>query len=137
MAIDVLIKRIDDMLEIIYEQEKTLIEELDLDEDIQSIQDISIDEIFEAGYGWQTLRDFEYIEEKKTILEEVKKQAVILQNNDDSKAVHRTYRALEEILKDARGYKKSKQEDVAIIQESIDVMNSVIDISKEILSSKG
>ena len=134
---DKLIKKIDDMLETILEQEKVFIEELDFDEDIQSIQDISIDEIFEAGYGWQTLRDFEYIEEKKTILEEVKKQAVILQNNDDSKAVHRTYRALEEILKDARGYKKSKQEDVAIIQESIDVMNSVIDISKEILSSKG
>ena len=132
-----IIKRIDDMLEIIYEQEKTLIEELDLDEDIQSIQDISIDEIFEAGYGWQTLRDFEYIEEKKNILEEVKKQAVILQNNDDSKAIHRAHKDLEEIIKDARGYKKSKQEDIAVIQESIDVMNSVIDISKEILSSKG
>lgn len=137
MAMDVLIKRIDEMLEIIYEQEKTLIEELDYDEDIQSIHDISIDEIFEAGYGWQTLRDFEYIEEKKTILEELKKQAIILHNNDDSKAVHSVHKALEEIIKDARNYKKSKQEDMGILQESIDVMNSVINISKELSSNRG
>ena len=81
--------------------------------------------------------DLEYIEEKKSILEKIKKQATILQNNDDSKAVHRVHKALEEIIKDARGYKKSKQEDMEILQESIDVMNSVIDISKELSSSRG
>ena len=134
---DELIKKIDIMLETIYEQEKTFIEELDLENNCQSIQDISNDEIIELGYGWQTLRDFEYIEEKKTILEELKKQAVILQNNDDSKAVHRAHRALEEIIKDARGYKKSKQEDMEILQESIEVMNSVISISKELSSNRG
>jgi len=134
---DELIKKIDVMLETIYAHEKTFIEELDLENDCQSIQDISNDEIIELGYGWQTLRDFEYIEEKKTILVELKKQAVILQNNDDSKAVHRAHKALEEIIKDARGYKKSKQEYMVILQESIDVLNSIINISKEISSSKG
>ena len=68
-----LIKKIDDMLETIYNQEKSFIDDLDFDEDFQSIQDISIDEIVEAGYGWEILRDLEYIEEKKSILEKIKK----------------------------------------------------------------
>ena len=68
-----LIKKIDDMLETIYDQEKSFIDDLDFDEDFQSIQDISIDEIVEAGYGWEILRDLEYIEEKKSILEKIKK----------------------------------------------------------------
>ena len=66
------------MLETIYEQEKSLIEELDLDEDIQSIQDISMDELIELDYGWQIMRTYEYLYEKKSLLEELKKQAVIL-----------------------------------------------------------
>ncbi len=125
-------KKIENLLEPILEEERTYIDELGLEEEYNDIEDIPIDGTdeldFWGKYGWQIRRDYEYIDEKKAVLVHLKELIAILAKSADTKERHRVRKEIEELISDARYFILHKREDIDEANKVLDVMDNVIDI---------
>ena len=99
------IDRIDQELEKALEQEKKLIEDQGF-EGYESNEDIPFVELCERSQrgknGWTILRDFIYIDEKKSILRELKNQMVILAESKNENELEKARNQMAIILSDSR-----------------------------------
>lgn len=129
---------INDMLSDIHNEEVEFLEQFGGEyESLEEIPDEELLEIAAEGkYGWQTIRDERYLEEKKGLISTLKEKIDIIQGEADPKEKHRARKELEMHIKDARNFKRDKEKSIAAAQEVIDLANKFIEIAKDIIGKK-
>lgn len=64
----------------------------------------------------------------------MKELLIIFNESKDLNEQHKARKAIERIITNARLYKSDKQKDLEYANEVIDIMNSIVDISKSIIN---
>lgn len=85
--------------------------------------------------GWIDSRDAEYIDEI-TSCQQLLVDALAMLCSGDKKSIHNANKAIEKIVREARGIRKERLEDVRRAQEVIDIMDRIIGVCDDTRKNK-